>query len=586
MAFTVQIINIENNVNNILLTDDLTIEILKVRYNWILNASIRNAVLGLDDYGLVWYMGEWICGEWEDGTWYSGIWYDGIWKNGRWYSYLLDKGMILTKQFVIIEEDKMYSQFLNGKWYNGEWYNGIFGNNMMISGMTSTQVTDGLVPCPYWYNGNFHKGLFENSVWKRGIFFNGSMINSYWVDGKFYNGSFDNFEWWTGGFYGGDFVDGCWKNGVFNQLNTNVPARFGTLTGSTSCDTTLSTWENGLFENGQFMSGYNYDDSGNTITSVCHNVSHWKDGTFNNGIWFGGHFEKGVFNYGKWYGGIFNISTGSTFTTQTIWKNGIWYDGLWMNGVFKSGMFFSGMWLDGVFENGFLVSEYTGIFSTDLKTNVVPVALPPPPPPPSYSKPTVTTDSTSTITYNSCDVTCTVVNDGGLVTTRGICYSHTASNPTKSNSVFYDSGVGIGSYTNTIIGLNQGTIYYFRSFAENSLGVSYGTVESITTTSASVPTVITVSSVVLNNTATLSGTVSTGGVVSGYGFKYSTTVGGVYSGTMVFVGSGTIPPVINFSSFLTSLNWGTTYWYVSYAINGIGTSYGDVKSFQIIDNPM
>ena len=116
MAFKVDIINIENNINNILLTDDLTIELLKVRYNWILNATIRNAILGLDDYGLVWYMGEWICGEWEDGTWYSGTWYDGTWKKGRWYSYLLDKNMILTQRFVILEEDKKYSQFLNGKW--------------------------------------------------------------------------------------------------------------------------------------------------------------------------------------------------------------------------------------------------------------------------------------------------------------------------------------------------------------------------------------------------------------------------------------------------------------------------------------
>ena len=110
MAFRVDIINIENNINNILLTDDLTIEILKVKYNWILNANIKNAVLGQNDYGLVWYMGEWICGEWEDGTWYSGIFHDGIWKNGRWYSYLLDKVMVLSKRLTILGEDKIYSQ--------------------------------------------------------------------------------------------------------------------------------------------------------------------------------------------------------------------------------------------------------------------------------------------------------------------------------------------------------------------------------------------------------------------------------------------------------------------------------------------
>ena len=578
MAFTVQIINIENNVNNILLTDDLTIELLKVRYNWILNASIKNAVLGLDDYGLVWYMGEWICGEWEDGTWYSGIWHDGIWKNGRWYSYLLDKPMILTKRFVILEEDKMYSQFLNGKWYNGEWNNGIFGNDNNNSGITSlSQTTTGGVNSPYWYNGNFHNGLFKNSVWMNGIFNNGNFKNSYWVNGKFYNGYFDNYRWWNGEFYGGDFVKGEWITGTFNQIKTDVLARFGTETGTTL----LTTWANGVFENGQFMSGLNVDDSGNTIASVYHNITYWKTGVFNNGFWFGGHFASGTFNYGKWYGGIFNTNSADAFTQLTIWKNGLWYNGLWMNGVFKSGMFFSGMWLNGIFENGFLISEYQGTFTQDLKQNVVPQILPPPPPPPTYYTPTTIIVSTGSLTYKSCIVNCNVTSIGGLATVRGICYS-TTNPPTKNDNVIYDTGTGSGTYSCTMVGLNQLTTYYVRSFATNSLGTSYSSVTTITTPiKAGLPTVQTTNSInIAKTSADLIGTLTNIGLSSiiEMGFYYSTT-NPPQAGTKIIQSySSTTPPVI-YNKLISGLSPNTKYYYVSYAENSDGKSYGIVLSF-------
>ena len=581
MAYKVQIVNIENNVNNILLTDDLTIELLKVRYNWILNASIKNAVLGLDDYGLVWYSGEWICGEWEDGTWYSGIFHDGIWKKGRWYSYLLNIPMVLTKRFVIIEEDKIYSQFLNGKWWTGEWHNGIFGNDNNVSGMTSTQVISESVLSPYWYNGTFYTGLFKNSVWKNGVFYNGTFKNSYWINGKFYNGYFDNYEWWSGAFYGGDFVKGDWKTGTFNQIKTDVLARFGTQSGTTS-DGTLSTWENGVFENGQFMSGLNVDTSGNTIASNCHHTTHWKDGTYNNGLWYGGHFEKGSFNYGKWYGGIFNTDTSTAFTSLTIWKNGLWYDGLWINGIFKSGMFFCGMWLSGIFENGFLISEYQGSFSTDLKENVVPVILPPPPPPPFYSKPSVNTDSIGVPTYYDCVVNCTVTNNGGLITTRGVCYSSTVNIPIKEDTnSFYDTNTGIGSYSIDIFGISPNTTYYVRSFAENSLGISYGDVLNFVSELSPAPIVLTIGQ--YNSPSihqmTLGGKiVNTNGTITEYGFVYSLYPN--LSSMTTFV-KGTSAANINYAATISGLVADTKFYWAAYAKNP-NPGYGLIFSGETI----
>jgi len=586
VAFKVQIVNIENNVNNILLTDDLTIEILKVRYNWVLNASIKDAVLGLDENGLVWYMGEWLCGEWEDGTWYSGIFHSGIWKKGRWYSYLLDKPMILSKRFVVLEEDKMYSQFLNGSWLSGTWYNGIFGNDTDISGKTTTQITVGDIGCPYWYTGTWYKGLFKNSVWKNGVFFNGSFTKSYWLDGKFYNGYFDKHEWWGGSFYGGDFIRGTWKSGTLNQLNSNIAARFGVCTGTTS-DGTLTTWESGSFEKGQFMSGLYRDVSGNTVTSLCHHTTHWLDGSFNNGVWWGGHFEKGIFNYGDWYGGVFNTSIEDAFTQYTIWKNGTWHDGLWLNGTFKSGTFLSGMWMNGIFENGFLVSLFTSIMTIDLKTNVIPSVLPPPPPPPSYTAPTVTTNSITSINYNTAVGGGNVTSDGGLTTTRGICYSSETLIPTITDTIITDTSTGTGSYSCNIAGLIAGTEYYVRAWATNSIGTSYGAVETFTTLSAptGLPVVKTASATLITSlSADLWGAINSdgGSGILHYGFYISVNANPLSSPNASddkgAIGSS-IPPIWGFDTLVKPLSSGTTYYFLAYAENVNGVTYGNIESF-------
>mgnify|MGYP000976604533 CR=1 FL=1 len=68
------------------LVDGLNVEQLAIQFPWILEAEISEAVLGLDDNGLVWYSGTWECGRWFGGTWYSGSWLSGDWYGGNWYS--------------------------------------------------------------------------------------------------------------------------------------------------------------------------------------------------------------------------------------------------------------------------------------------------------------------------------------------------------------------------------------------------------------------------------------------------------------------------------------------------------------------
>jgi len=100
---------------------------------------------------------------------------------------------------------------------------------------------------------------------------------------------------------------------------------------------------------------------------------------------------------------------------------------------------------------------------------------------------TVPTVSTSSIT----DITETSATGGGnvtaqgssSVTARGVCWS-TSQNPTTSDAKTTD-GIGTGSFTSNITGLNANTPYYVRAYATNSAGTSYGSQVSFTTTGGS-----------------------------------------------------------------------------------------------------
>lgn len=97
-----------------------------------------------------------------------------------------------------------------------------------------------------------------------------------------------------------------------------------------------------------------------------------------------------------------------------------------------------------------------------------------------YSTPTVTTNTVTDITSNSATISGNVTSDGGAtVTERGICYS-TSSSPTISNSRVA-SGTGTGSFSVNLTNLSANTKYYYRAYAKNSKGVSYGSQGSFTT---------------------------------------------------------------------------------------------------------
>lgn len=75
-----------------------------------------------------------------------------------------------------------------------------------------------------------------------------------------------------------------------------------------------------------------------------------------------------------------------------------------------------------------------------------------------------------------------VIRAGAPTVTRGICWG-TSSNPLYSGNHTVDSS-GLGVYISNVLGLTPGTTYYFRAYALNSVGVSYGSEISFTTYAA------------------------------------------------------------------------------------------------------
>lgn len=584
MSFKVQIKNINQNFDNIILVGGLTIEQLKIKYNWLLNANVKNCILGEDSNGLVWYSGEWICGEWENGTWYSGIWHDGTWKNGRWYSYLIDKAMIISNRFVILDKSKIYSEFRSGQWLQGDFYNGIFGydDNVKLNAEYD-DLTGKTFQSAYWYNGKFHDGLFKKSVWFNGIWYFGEMDTSYWMNGKFYSGTFSfhnpqgTTNWYDGNWYGGDFVEGNWGGGSFEEININVKSRFGI---ANSLDS-KTEWRGGTFYGGEFHSGLNVDTDGNYLPCSNNNITQWLNGDFKNGTWYGGHFRLGNFYYGTWMSGIFNTITGITSKNNCIWHDGKWMSGLWINGVFNGGHFYSGMWLDGDFINGYIS---TNTIENPLEKQILATNITPP---------SLTAYTVDTITHNSVTFHGRVTNNGGsTIIDRGVCWviNNNSSNvpvtgDTQLNHYMSDQGT-MGNIDVTINGLNSNSLYYMRAYAKNITGLTYSNTISFNTSDIGnlVPYVTTFD--------TLSGSTSNGVLLKGH------VSGDLIVITDVGFGYGTDPDPLNWTDSVSlgatiSIEFQTNiigltslqkYYYRAYAKNNVGTGYGVILQFTTKDN--
>lgn len=189
------------------------------------------------------------------------------------------------------------------------------------------------------------------------------------------------------------------------------------------------------------------------------------------------------------------------------------------------------------------------------------------------------------VTATSATIMGEVIYQGGsLVTVRGLQYS---DDPDMITYTQVDVGSGLGVFSADISGLTNSTIYYYRAFATNSFGTDYGSLYEFNTADATLvaPTVISGEAVNIDETTTqLNGSVTEdgGSMVTERGIVYeynlpelSNPTTSSYLGKLV-LGSG----IGSFSGNATGLTASTSYKYRSYAINSVGTSYGNIRTFK------
>jgi hypothetical protein len=122
-------------------------------------------------------------------------------------------------------------------------------------------------------------------------------------------------------------------------------------------------------------------------------------------------------------------------------------------------------------------------------------------------------------------------------------------------------------------------LYYIRAYATNSAGTAYGTEISFTT--FILPTLSTTSLSAIKSTAATSGgniTTDGGNAITERGVCWNTTGSPTILSAKSSNGTGTG----TFTSSITGLTAGATYYVRAYATNNIGTVYGNQLSFYAI----
>lgn len=187
------------------------------------------------------------------------------------------------------------------------------------------------------------------------------------------------------------------------------------------------------------------------------------------------------------------------------------------------------------------------------------------------------TNNVTEVTINSLTSGGEITSSGGAdITARGVCWG-TTQNPVVTGSHTSD-GKGSGSFSSSLTGLTPDTRYYIRAYATNSAGTAYGNEVSSTTTALVVPTLTTVAiSDITFTSATSGGSITSdgGAPVTAKGICWSTSAGPTTSDSKTSDGTG----IESFTSYLTNLTPGTIYHVRSYAINSVGTAYGNEITF-------
>ncbi|MBV5312451.1 MAG: hypothetical protein JZU47_04090 [Prolixibacteraceae bacterium] len=197
---------------------------------------------------------------------------------------------------------------------------------------------------------------------------------------------------------------------------------------------------------------------------------------------------------------------------------------------------------------------------------------------PGYALPIVNTVVVTDLTTTSAIARGNIISTGFTnITDAGICWAE-SQNPTINDSKI-SSGASVGTYLCTIKDLKPNTTYNLRAYATNGAGTNYGHQIVLKTYMTVVfPTVTTAAAINISENAAVSGgnvTETGGGVVTAKGICWGTNQNPTIADNKTIDGDGTG----QFSSQMSNLVQGTTYYVRAYASNSSGTGYGSQVNF-------
>lgn len=195
---------------------------------------------------------------------------------------------------------------------------------------------------------------------------------------------------------------------------------------------------------------------------------------------------------------------------------------------------------------------------------------------PQTAIPSVSTATVSGVGLDAAEAGGSVTNNGGLsVTAKGVVWG-TSQGPTITLPTKTSDGSGDAAFVSSLTGLDEGTTYYVRAYATNSMGTGYGEERTFTTLEVVLPTV-SIRSLTWESNATVRVEIDdTGlGTVSGKGVAWGTSPNPTIEGTYTSFDRA----AIGFAVQIDDWTAGTTYYLRAYATNEVGTAYSDEVVF-------